>query len=94
LTGSLIPQPSTAIKVSDTNPTLDPKEPSLSVTQPHVAPAQATKNKSKRKANSRANEKKQQAKEFAIERAGKLEKRRDSVEGKKDKKKKARQLWQ
>ena len=40
-----------------------------------------------------SNKRKMQAREAATERAQKLEKRRDSVEGKKDMKKKAKQMY-
>ncbi|GAA6037616.1 hypothetical protein JCM8097_006145 [Rhodosporidiobolus ruineniae] len=69
-------------------------EPSLATTKPHVAPDQATKLKTKRTKSSASNKRKAQQKEAAMERAQKLEHRRDQVEGKKDKKKKARSLWQ
>ncbi|GAA5821082.1 hypothetical protein JCM11251_001954 [Rhodosporidiobolus azoricus] len=75
-------------------PPSEPKEPSLAVTKPHVAPDQAVKAKTKRAKSSASNKRKAQAKEAAIERAHKLDARKDAVEGKKDKKKKARSLWQ
>ncbi|GAA5993225.1 hypothetical protein JCM10908_004518 [Rhodotorula pacifica] len=70
-----------------------PKEPSLAVTQPHVAPEQATKAKTKRAKSSASNKRKAAAKEAAIERAHKLDKRKNEVGSKKDMKKKAKQLW-
>ncbi|TNY19022.1 hypothetical protein DMC30DRAFT_412163 [Rhodotorula diobovata] len=77
-----------------TAPAASAPEPSLAATKPHVAPDQATKAKTKRAKSSASNKRKQQQKEAAIERAQKLEKRKDSVGGKLDTKKKARQMWQ
>ncbi|BGP03454.1 hypothetical protein RTG_03135 [Rhodotorula toruloides ATCC 204091] len=70
-----------------------PKELSLATTQPHVAPAQATKPKTKRAKSSASNKRKQAQVEAALERAGKLEKRKTEVGNKKEMKKKVRQLW-
>ncbi|BGP58173.1 hypothetical protein JCM8202_000417 [Rhodotorula sphaerocarpa] len=72
----------------------DTKEPSLAVSQPHVAPDQATKSKTKRSKSSASNKRKLAAKEAAIERAHKLDKRKTEASGRKENKKKARQLWQ
>ncbi|GAA5913510.1 hypothetical protein JCM6882_002384 [Rhodosporidiobolus microsporus] len=85
--------PSTTHKKQQPPQPSEPKEPSLSVTKPHVAPDQAVKAKTKRSKSSASNKRKAAAKEFAIERAQKLVKRKDEVDGKRDKKKKARQLW-
>ncbi|KAG0659614.1 hypothetical protein C6P46_005105 [Rhodotorula mucilaginosa] len=71
-----------------------PKEPSLAVTQPHVAPEQATKLKTKRSKSSASNKRKAAAKEAAIERSHKLDKRKSEAGTKKELKKKAKQLWQ
>lgn len=64
------------------------------VSQPHVAPDQATKSKTKRSKSSASNKRKLAAKEAAIERAHKLDKRKTEASGRKENKKKARQLWQ
>lgn len=84
-------EPLPDLKLADDAP-LAP-EPSLATTKPHVAPDQATKVKTKRAKSSASNKRKMQAREAATERAQKLEKRRDSVEGKKDMKKKAKQMY-
>lgn len=67
---------------------------SPTVTQPHVAPEQATKAKTKRTKSSASNKRKAAAKEAAIERAHKLDKRKSEAGTKKELKKKAKQLWQ
>ncbi|GAA6064017.1 hypothetical protein JCM10212_005500 [Sporobolomyces blumeae] len=73
----------------------EPKpEPSLAVTQPHVAPEQATKAKAKRAKSSASNKRKADAKAFALERAQKLDKRKTEQGSKKDSRKKAKQMWQ
>ncbi|GAA5929749.1 hypothetical protein JCM3775_006542 [Rhodotorula graminis] len=85
------PVPDVKLTVDGATP---PPEPSLATTKPHVAPDQATKAKSKRAKSTASNKRKMQAREAATERAQKLEKRKDSVEGKKDQKKKAKSMWQ
>ncbi|GAA5926514.1 uncharacterized protein JCM15063_000297 [Sporobolomyces koalae] len=69
-------------------------EPSLAVTQPHVAPEQATKAKTKRTKSSSSNKRKAEQKLAAMERAQKLEKRKVEMGSKKDQRKKAKQMWQ
>lgn len=64
------------------------------VTQPHVAPEQATKQKTKRTKSSSSNKRKQEQKIAAMERAQKLEKRKNEMGSKKDQRKKAKQMWQ
>ena len=62
--------------------------------KPHVAPTDEPKLKTKRNVSAGAKGRKRAEKEKGMERAQKLEKRRDSVEGKKDKKKRAKALWE
>lgn len=63
------------------------------MTQPHVTPAQPTKLKAKRAKSTAALKRKSKATEKGMERAQKLDKRRNSVDGKKDAKKRAKALW-
>ncbi|BGP20080.1 hypothetical protein JCM10213_002670 [Rhodosporidiobolus nylandii] len=79
------------VKVSASAP---PSESVEKLHDAHTTPAQLEAKKTKRVKSSLSNKKKAAQKEAAMERAQKLEKRRDEVESKKDKKKKARQMWQ
>lgn len=66
----------------------------LAVTQPHVTPAAAQKTKGKRAKSATALKRKAKALEKGMEIAQKLDKRRGSVDGKKDQKKRAKALWE
>lgn len=61
--------------------------------KPHITPAASTKSKQPRKASSTSLKRKRANVEKGMERSQKLEKRRSSVEGKKDGKQRAKLLW-
>ncbi|SCV68543.1 BQ2448_664 [Microbotryum intermedium] len=69
------------------------KQESLAVTRPHVAPAAEQKAKAKRAMSSTALKRQAKAKIAGMERSQKLEKRKQSVEGKKERKNKVKQMW-
>ncbi|KAK4046912.1 hypothetical protein OIO90_006394 [Microbotryomycetes sp. JL221] len=68
-------------------------EPSLAATQPHVTPIQQTKQKTKRSNSTQNLKKLTKSKQKAIERNLKLDQRRNLIESKQEKKKKARLMW-
>lgn len=63
------------------------------VTQPHVAPADAPKAKTKRAQSSASLKRKKKLQEKAEEFSGRLQKKRGESQGRKEKKSKVKKMW-